>query len=250
MQHLVYNLLNKFSSNEVESDIRKYLKKKDRIVFDVGCFRGTFTEDLIKNEQELGIKSNFFLFDPNPNVKSYIKHLLKNEKVKYFNLAFDNSNTNKKFYLNTFMEPAGSSLNPMLRDDKKWAISRKFIMQILQPFKKISGFSEINVQTQTLDNFCLSKKIENIDILKIDTEGNDLNVLKGAKKLLSENRIKVIYTEISSTKINFKKKEKDTIDFLNSCNFDLKKIYKNKIFSILSGLKVTDNLFVNKNLIH
>ena len=247
MQHLVYNLLNKFSSNEIERDIKEYLKKKDKIVFDVGCFRGTFTENLIKNEQKLGIKSNFFLFDPSPNVKSYIKHLLKNEKVKYFNLAFDNSNTNKKFYLNTFMEPAGSSLNTMIRDDKKWTSSRKFIMQILQPFKRIGGFSEINVQTQTLDNFCLSNKIENIDVLKIDTEGNDLNVLKGAKKLLSENKIKAIYTEISDTKINFKEKEKSTIDFLNNYNFDLRKIYRNKTFSVLSGLTVTDNLFINKN---
>jgi FkbM family methyltransferase len=250
MQRLLYYLLNEFSSSEVESDIIEYLKKKDKIVFDVGCFRGTFTENLIKNEQKLGLESNFFLFDPNPNVKNYIKHLLQNEKVKYFNLAFDNSNTNKKFYLNTFMEPAGSSLNPLLKDDKKWTISRKFIMQILQPFKRIGGFSEINVQTQTLDNFCLGEKIENIDVLKIDTEGNDLNVLNGAKKLLSENKIKIIYTEISSTKINFKEKEKNTIDFLNSYNFDLRKIYKNKTFSTLSGLRVTDNLFVNRNLIH
>tara|TARA_B100000408_G_C10256279_1_gene205684 strand:+ start:101 stop:844 length:744 start_codon:yes stop_codon:yes gene_type:complete len=247
MQRLIYYLLNKLSSDEVESDIIEYLKKKDKIVFDVGCFRGTFTENFIKNEQKLGIKSNFFLFDPNPNVKSYIKQLLQNEKVKYFNFAFDNSNTNKKFYLNTFFEPSGSSLNTMVRDDKKWTTTRKLIMQILSPFKRIGNFSEINVQTQTLDNFCLSNKIENIDVLKIDTEGNDLNVLKGAKKLLSENKIKVIYTEISGTKINFKEKEKSTIDFLNDYNFDLKKIYRNKTFSILSGLRVTDNLFINRN---
>ena len=60
-------------------------------------------------------------------------------------------------------------------------------MRILQPFKKIESFSEINVHTQTLDNFCLEEKINNIDVLKIDTEGNELNVLKGAKKLLLEN---------------------------------------------------------------
>ena len=137
----------------------------------------------------------------------------------------------------------------MVRDDKKWTTTRKLIMQILSPFKRVGNFSEINVQTQTLDNFCLSEKIENIDVLKIDTEGNDLNVLKGAKKLLSENKIKVIYTEISDTKIDFKEKEKSTIDFLNDYNFDLKKIYRNKTFSILSGLRVTDNLFINKNLV-
>ena len=249
MQHLVYKLLNKFSSNEVESDIIEYLKKKDKIVFDVGCFRGTFTENFIKNEQKLGIKSNFFLFDPNPNIKSYIKQLLQNEKVKYFNFAFDNSNTNKKFYLNNWFEPSGSSLNTMVRDDKKWTTSRKLIMQILWPFKRIKGFSEIDVKTQTLDNFCLSQKIENIDVLKIDTEGNDLNVLKGAKKLLSENKIKVIYTEISDTKINFKEKEKSTIDILNDYNFDLRKTYSTWGLALTSGLKATDNLFVHKSLL-
>ena len=249
MQELVYHILKKLHSNDIEDQILKYFNNKDKIVFDIGCFRGDFTENFIKNEQKLGIKSNFFLFDPNPNIKSYIKQLLQNEKVKYFNFAFDNSNTNKKFYLNNWFEPSGSSLNTMIRDDKKWTTSRKLIMQILWPFKRIKVFSEINVQTQTLDNFCLSKKIENIDVLKIDTEGNDLNVLKGAKKLLSENKIKVIYTEISDTKINFKEKEKSTIDFLNYYNFDLKKIYKNRTFSTLSGLRVTDNLFINKNLV-
>ena len=249
MQHTIYYLLNKFFMNEIEREILKYLGNESKIVFDVGCFRGNFTKNLIRYENKFGIKSNFFLFDPNPNVKSYIKQLLQNEKVKYFNFAFDNSNTNKKFYLNTFFEPSGSSLNTMVRDDKKWTTTRKLIMQILWPFKRIGNFSEINVQTQTLDNFCLNEKIKNIDVLKIDTEGNDLNVLKGAKKLLSENKIKVIYTEIGSTKINFKEKEKNTIDFLNSYNFDLKKIYKNKTLSILSGLRVTNNLFINKNLV-
>ena len=121
-------------------------------------------------------------------------------------------------------------------------------MQIFQPFKKIEDFSEISVQTQTLDNFCLEKKINNIDVLKIDTEGNELNVLKGAKKLLEQNKINIIYTEISETKKRFLEKEKSVIDFLNSYNFELKKKYQIKSFSILSDLKASDNLFINKAL--
>ena len=137
----------------------------------------------IKNEQKLGIKSNFFLFDPNPNVKNYLRPLLEKKKVQYFNLAIDNSNSNKKFYLNNWFEPSGSSLVSIMKDDNIWKL-RKTFMQILQPFKRIKDFSEIDVQTQTLDNFCLSQKIENIDVLKIDTEGNEVNVLKGAKKTI------------------------------------------------------------------
>ena len=77
MQRLVYYLLNKIFMNEVENEIIKYLGNKDKIIFDVGCYRGSFTNNLIKNENKLGIKSDFFLFDPNPNVKNYLKELLK-----------------------------------------------------------------------------------------------------------------------------------------------------------------------------
>tara|TARA_B100000686_G_scaffold346570_1_gene433530 strand:+ start:321 stop:1031 length:711 start_codon:yes stop_codon:yes gene_type:complete len=235
--------------NEVENDILKYFRKRDKIIFDIGCFRGNFTKNFIKNESKLGIKSIFFLFDPNPTVKDYLKPILENEKIKYFNLALDNSNSQKKFYINNFFEPSGSSLNTIFRDDKKWKNTRKIFMQIFQPLKKIKDFSEINVQTQTLDSFCLDKKIENIDVLKIDTEGNELNVLKGAKRLLSENKINLIYTEISETKKKFLEKEKSIINFLNSYNFELKKKYQIRSFSVLSGLRATDNLFVNKNLV-
>ena len=236
--------------NEVESEILKYIKKKEKIVFDIGCFRGNFTKNFIKNEKKLGIKSNFFLFDPNPNVKNYLKLILENKQIKYFNLALDNSNSEKKFYLNNFFEASGSSLSTVIRDDKKWKSTRKIFMQIFQPFKKIGDFAEINVQTKTLDDFCLDEKIENIDVLKMDTEGSELNILKGAIKLLSENKINVIYTEISDTKKNFIEKEKYIINFLNGYGFELKKKYPMRSFSILSGLKATDNLFVNRNLIH
>ena len=60
---------------------------------------------------------------------------------------------------------------------------------MFQPFKKVGDFSEINVQTQTLDDFCSDHNIENIDILKIDTEGNEYNVLN--LNQLTENTLDI-----------------------------------------------------------
>lgn len=51
------------------------------------------------------------------------------------------------------------------------------------------------VELQTLDGFCESVGIQQIDFLKIDTEGYDLEVLKGAKLLLQEQRIAAIQVE-------------------------------------------------------
>ena len=76
-------------------------------------------------------------------------------------------------------------------------------MKIFQPFKKVEGFSEINVMTKTLDLFCEENKIPYIDLLKIDAEGNEKNIFYGSKKLLSANKIHAIYVEIASTKINY-----------------------------------------------
>ena len=236
MQNIIYYFLNKVFMNEVEDEILKYTKKNDKIIFDIGCYRGNFTKNFIINEKKIGIESTFFLFDPNPSTEDYLKTVLTNKKIKYFNLAFDNSNSQKSFYLNNFFEPSGSSLNTTIRDDIKWKSTRKIFMKMLHPFKKIEDFSEIVVKTQTLDNFCLEKKISNID------------VLKGAVKLLKENRINIIYTEISETKKQFLEKEKNIIDFLSSYNFELKKKYQIKSFSFLSDLKASDNLFINKNL--
>jgi len=249
MQKTIYYLLNKFFMNEVENEILKYFRKNNKkIVFDVGCYRGNFTTNFIENEKKLGIESDFFLFDPNPNVKSYLNIILKNKKIKFFNLALDNTNSKKTFYLNKFFEPSGSSLKKFNKEDKKWSGTRRLFFQLLQPFKKIEDFCEINVQTQTLDNFCNLSNINSIDVLKIDTEGNELNVLQGAKNLLSEGKIKLIYVEISESKNKFSLKEKAIIELLNSYNFQLMKKYQIRSFSFLSGLKASDNLFINKSL--
>jgi FkbM family methyltransferase len=64
----------------------------------------------------------------------------------------------------------------------------------------VDGWGTVQAQTEveirTLDDFCAEHGIEKVDILKVDTEGYDLEVLKGAQRLLNENRIGMVYCEI------------------------------------------------------
>ena len=55
----------------------------------------------------------------------------------------------------------------------------------------------IKVKTTTIDSYCKKNNVESIDILKIDVQGNELKVLHGAKRMLKEKRVKLIFTEIS-----------------------------------------------------
>lgn len=52
----------------------------------------------------------------------------------------------------------------------------------------------------TLDAFCSDNQISEIDILKIDVQGWELKVLKGASNLLVERRIHFIYAEVCFSK--------------------------------------------------
>tara|TARA_B100000029_G_scaffold272865_1_gene267656 strand:- start:634 stop:1383 length:750 start_codon:yes stop_codon:yes gene_type:complete len=249
MEKLIYNIFNKIFMYEVEKELLNYIgEEKNKIIFDVGCFRGNFTRNIIKHESKKGIQSNFFLFDPNPNVQNYLSSLLNENNVKCFNIAFDNSNNKKKFTLNEYFEASGSSLLSLHKEDKLYNLTRKSFMKIFQPFKKIKDYVEIDVKTQTIDNFCLQNKIDYIHLLKLDTEGNEFNILKGAENLLSENKIKVIYTEICSVKKDYNNKSLEIKNFLKKYNFQHIKSYKIPTLGFLSNLKATDDLFVFKKI--
>jgi hypothetical protein len=66
-----------------------------------------------------------------------------------------------------------------------------------------------NVDIVKLDNFLEAEFIEEVDLLKIDTEGNEYNVLLGAGEFLTTNKIKALHIEFNEMNVvsgvNFKK---------------------------------------------
>jgi FkbM family methyltransferase len=247
MEKFIYNIWVKLWMNDVESQLLDLTDVKNKIIFDVGAFRGVFTDNIMKQENLKENISNYYLFDPNPNAKYYLEDILKNKNVKYSELALDNSNTKKEFTINRFFEASGSSLKSAHKDDKLYNVTRKSILKLLNPFKKIKDYETITVQTQTMDNFCSINNIDRIDILKLDCDGTEYEVLLGAEKLLSEDRIGLIYTEISGVKKGFDSKVDEIVKLLNKYNFQLKKTWNYPHFSFLSNLKATDNLFIKKH---
>ncbi len=53
-----------------------------------------------------------------------------------------------------------------------------------------------NVRQKTIDVFCREEAVDRISYLKIDTEGADLEVLRGAGQMLSKKAIDVVETEV------------------------------------------------------
>ena len=227
--NLIYRFVDKLLMNDFSKIISKLINdnsKKEITIFDVGCFQGNFSRSLKK---EIKKKINFHLFDPNPN--------LKIKDFKYNELAFSNNKGIKKYYLNTFFPASGSSLKTIIVKDKLWNFTRKVITGNLN-----KQFKSFEVKTDTLDNFCKENSIDFIDILKIDTEGSEIEILEGAKNML--NKTNVILIEVLDEKKKFKEKYLKVIEILEKKN-NFSKIIEKRIWSLgtLSNMKAKDILF-------
>ena len=226
---LIYKLVDKFLMNDftkIISEIANKSSKQNLNIFDIGCFQGNFSRNL---KEKIKLKANFYLFDANPN--------LSIKDFNYTKLAFSNEKGVKSFYLNTFFPASGSSLKTIHVDDKLWNFTRKLVTGNLK-----KQFQTFEVNTDTLDNYCEENHIDNIDILKIDTEGSELEVLEGAKNILQQTNI--ILIEVLDERKNFKKKYQNVINFLEK-NYNFNKILEKKIWSLgtLSNMKAVDILF-------
>jgi FkbM family methyltransferase len=82
-----------------------------------------------------------------------------------------------------------------------------------QPAKKY------RVKMTTLDVFAKENRIKHIDLLKIDAEGNELAVLKGASGLLDANKIDIIQFEFNEIHAYSRVFMKDFYDLLPKFSF-------------------------------
>ncbi len=251
MESFIYYILDKFFENDNTNLLFNKLKQKNSaVIFDIGCYKGNFTINLINHFKKNKLNSyknySYFLFDPIPNLK---KELINqnNLNYKYLEYAVDSKSSKKEFYLNQFYNSAGSSLIGIHYADRLWLNSRKIFMKIMNPFKIKNNFKKINVKTISIDDFVKKNNIDKIDLLKIDSEGNEYNILLGSKITLKNKKIDMIYLEVLDNKNKYCEKENLIINFLKNYNFSLLKKDKLRLTSFLSDIIAYDLFFIKKN---
>jgi FkbM family methyltransferase len=105
------------------------------------------------------------------------------------------------------------------------------------------------VRIDRLDAFCAAQGIDAINFLKVDTEGHDLEVLKGATGVFP--RVDFVQTEVSMNRYNrFHVPFQDVFDFMSDQGFMLYKIYGLAFESREHGvLRRADPVFVSGRLV-
>ena len=173
-------ILQDFHQRRVYRYLSRY-ENKVKYIFDIGSHEGEFVKHF-KNKNII-----FYLFEPNQKKFFFLKKKFKKKNYNIINFGLGYLEIKKKLYLSNLTH-SSSFLKP----------------QIKNLFNKIKFFLISNKSKRTkydyayikrLDKFTYQKKIKKIDILKIDTEGYELNVLKGAGKLIKNNNISKILIE-------------------------------------------------------
>lgn len=145
------------------------------VVVDVGANVGHMS----KTFAECFEKAHVYSFEPIPDTFAILKQSTANvERISTHQLALSDTTGVTEMFLQA--DCGLNSLSP--------AVNR--------PDQSMDGRS-IRVKTEPLGSWCESHDIQSIDLLKIDTEGHDIQVLKGAEKMLAAGRIQYILVEAS-----------------------------------------------------
>ena len=215
----VINLFDYFQQKKIFNYLKKRLSDKVTLI-DVGAHHGETINNFINNFDVLEIHS----FEASPeNFKILNKKFKDQKKPKIIINNYGLSNKNRELSLYQFTESSSSTFSEINRESKYF--KRK--LKILGLDKKDNFYENLNVKLYLLDDYLDSKKIDKIDLLKIDTEGHEYYVLKGSIKSLPKIRFICFehhYDDMLDKGYNFS----EINDFLESNNF--KKVFKSKMF--------------------
>ena len=181
---IILNYFDYFHQKKILNFFKQKFSNQITVV-DVGAHYGETIRILKKN---FNIKK-IYSFEASPinfNVleKNFPNNLLD---VEIYNLALGAHSSES--YINQTIESSSSTINSINKNSKY--LDRK--LKVLKIKNEDLVIKKIPIKIISLDEFIETKKIQNIDILKIDTEGYEFNVLKGIKK--NYQIIKMIYFE-------------------------------------------------------
>ena len=223
----ISGLISKKNNIQFIKDLKK-LNFKIKILFDIGAHKGEYSDLIIKEFPKL----EAHLFEPLETFFRLLKKKYdKNKNIHPVNKLVGNINKNTSFYISH--HPRSSSKMKLNIESRYYKIKKLLLRNLVK--------KKITVKQICLDNYL--KKIRKIDLLKIDVEGNELDVLFGCKKLLEKKKINSIYIEILHHSLYKNYSKKKIHNFLVKNNFILYKRYKTQI------LFQEDRLYVRKKFI-
>jgi FkbM family methyltransferase len=178
-QSFGYDIVRLAPPPKTSAEIQAALLPDAAVIFDVGAHIGRTA----KEYRSLFPRALIYAFEPSPETFKTLKAALPGDPLfRPQNIALSDAAGHLAFNINK--STASSSLLPTA------GASSSYWGPVGDTLRTIT------VPASTISEFCADVGIDRIDILKLDVQGTELRVLKGALPMLSKGQIKAIYTEI------------------------------------------------------
>ena len=209
--------------------------KSNSIVVDVGANVGIlsikFSNFLKKKNENNNNESVVVSFEPSKKTFKELEFNIDLNKDKYhtkihpFNLGVGMNNETKIFY---------ETHDPDMQH------SYSFIKNNLFSKIKDNEIIKYKVNVVSLDNFLLEKYNKEISLIKIDTGGDELDVIKGSKKIINKFGTTLVF-EFDRKKLKYIKKDVSEYNFLFDIGYKVFLILENGFLYQINNFKDAEN---------
>lgn len=194
-------------------------------VLDIGAYYGLYT--LIASSK-VGPTGQVIAFEPSPEQRKKLRWNLalnRSKNVRVEDIALSSNEGQAEFF--SVLE-GGGGFSGLRRPD----VTMKM--------------RAIQVHTATLDSYLSERSLTRVDFVKIDVEGGELDVFKGATGLLSRPSRPVVLCELQDTRSEaWGHLAKDTAAFLERLEFRWFKLFSDGNLGYLAqGLHPSERNFV------
>lgn len=215
------------SSHEIYQLLRSVIRP---VIFDVGAHHGE-TASVFSN---LFPSADLYCFEPFE--ESFVE--LRKNSSNYPTATLEQIGLSDSSGMHEFHSNANSATNSLLQLEDRaaniWANN------------SLVAIKKVDCNFLTLDKYIEDKNIKQIDLLKMDVQGAELRVLKGAKEAFKTNRIRNVYMEIIiGDTYSRQEKFSDYLNVLDSLGFRVHGLF-NLFHGVDRRLLVLDALFTRK----
>jgi FkbM family methyltransferase len=184
-------------------------------LFDVGAHDGEY----IKTFREKGYSGKAFAFEPHPVTFNRLLAYCKNDKAT---TAFPFGLSSQKGSLTIYdRKPTAHQ-----HGTHHASLYQDVIMSIHK-----SEIEATEIQLETLDQFIANQNIDQIDLLKIDTEGHEFSIIQGGKETLASGKVNLIQFEFGQMNVVSRVFFKDFFDALHP-QYRIYRMLPNSLFEI------------------
>lgn len=202
------DILNDLAGNgeEVIQEVVLARANQPLVVFDVGAFRGWWTERLLRIARPAHRALEIYLFEPSKR-----NHAILLERMS-------------TFPQNASLHPVQLGLSDRFGDGNFFVAGTGGTNSLVKHHILTPDVTTEKIQLTSVDLFCREHSIDTLSLLKIDTEGHDLRVLEGCKRMLSDHRIQVAQFEYNQLWIPARCFLKDAFDLLQGHGYCVGKV--------------------------